>query len=230
MCPVRHAWCICHPPVKSVDLLVRAERRRRRSFATALIVYGGVGLVLVVLLAFSLAPALGTLDALERSSGDVRDTLTTTRDAFERFGTSLGDARASAQRAAVTARSSASTARQLASGMDITVFGLQPLAQLATSFESEAGDLDALGVELDGLAASLAGDETNVAVLRARVATLADRASLIAAGGEAISFVPVFYALLAWLGAQAVAAMAVGVALWRRPVLAGASGRAQHAA
>ena len=143
---------------------------------------------------------------------------------------SLANARASAQRAALTARSSASTARQLATGMSVTIFGLQPLAQLGTSFETEAADLDALGTELDTLATSLSADETNVAALREQVAALQSSPALTAAGAAArVPLAPVFYALLVWLAVQALAAVAFGVALWRTPVVA-RSGRAQHAA
>ncbi len=230
--PVRHAWCICHGAVTSVDLVIRNDRGRRRAIAAALIAYGLIGLIVVALLAIALAPAMGAFDALDRSSADVRETLTTTRDAFDGFGASLADARRSAERAAVTARSSASTARQLANGMSVTIFGLQPLATLATSFVQEGKDLDALAVELDGLAASLARDETNVGALRAQVAILATRASLLGPTDvtSRIPFAPVFYALLAWLGAQAVAATVLGAALWRAPRTRRASGRTQHAA
>ena len=79
MCLVRHAWCICDVAVTSVDLLLRSERRRRRALSGAVVAYGAVGLVLVVLLALALAPALGAVEALDRSSAQLRDTLATTR-------------------------------------------------------------------------------------------------------------------------------------------------------
>src|SRR5439155_267248 len=74
-------------------------RLRTRMFAAALIGYGAVGVLLLAGLAVSLLPMTATIDAIARSSDDVRSTLLTTQNAFDDFSTSLGAARRLARRA-----------------------------------------------------------------------------------------------------------------------------------
>jgi hypothetical protein len=179
--------------------------------------YGAVGLLLAAILALAVAPAMATVDTLARSSGEVEQTLATTRDAFDGFATSVVEARRSAQQAAVTARSAAVTARQLGDAMSISVFGVQPLVGLAGGFRKQATDLEALGNDIDALGAALSRDERDVRAVRDQIAALHDRTVLVAASpATSVPLAPILYALLLWIAAQAVAAAWVGWLLWRR--------------
>lgn len=179
--------------------------------------YGVMGALLVSALALAVGPAIGTMDALGRSSTDVQLTLTTTRDAFDGFAVSLVEARLSAQRAATTARSTASTAKQLAGAMGINIFGARPLLSIATGFERQSTDLESLATELDSLAVALQRDERDVAALSAQLGVLRDRAASIGATSRpAVPIAPILYAFLLWLGLQALGTFAAGTALWMR--------------
>jgi len=194
----------------------RVTRRTARAIAAALMAYGIAGALLVLVLSLAVAPAMGAIDALARSSADVQRTLTTTRDAFDGFGVSLVEARLSARRAATTARSTAATAKQLADAMGISIFGARPLLQIATGFDQQSSDLEALATELDKLASALQRDERDVTVLRDQMDVLRERAAVIGVmTAPTVPIAPILYALLAWMGVQAVAAIGAGVALWR---------------
>ena len=194
----------------------RATGRSARTLAAALIAYGVLGCVVVLALTLAVAPAMSTLDALARSSADVQGTLTTTRDAFDGFGTSLIEARRSSERAASTARTTAKTARQLGDAMGISIFGARPLLPIANGFQQQSSDLDALATELDALGTALARDETDVESLRDQVTALRDRAIVLSASApETLPLAPILYALLAWLALQAIGAIWVGGALWK---------------
>ena len=216
---MRHACCICHQPVTSAaHNVVRFPRRRadRRTIATALIGYGAIGLLMVIALALSVAPALSTLDAVARSSSDVERTLATTRDAFDTFGRSLVDGRRSTEQAALTARHASATAKQLGDAMSISIFGAQPLLSLATGFRQQATDIESLAIDLDALGTDLSRDQRDVGAIRDQIAALHDRTVLISASGMwSLPIGPVLYLVLLWLGAQAAAALWIGVVLWR---------------
>jgi hypothetical protein len=189
---------------------------RRRVVAGALIAYGALGLLVVAALAASVGPALSTMDALSRSSADVEHTLATTRDAFDTFASSLVEARRSSQQAAVTARGASATAKQLGDAMAISIFGAQPLLSLATNFRKQATDIESLAIDLDALGTVLGRDERDVRAIRDQLAALHDRTVLIASSSATSSPIgPVLYLLILWLGAQAAAALVVGVLLWR---------------
>jgi hypothetical protein len=196
---------------------VTRSRSSERILGTALVAYGVVGLLLVAVLALSIAPALATLDAIARSTTEVERTLATTRDAFDGFATSLVEARRSTQQAAITARSTATTARQLADGMSISIFGVQPLVSIAGGFRQQSTDLAALADDIDALGAALSRDERDVRAVRDRISELHDRTVLAASSpATAIPLAPILYALLLWIAAQAAAAVWLGVLLWRR--------------
>ena len=220
--PRRHAWCICHTAVTTAtQAIIRIPRRRnaRRVISSALVAYGALGLLLVLTLGVSVAPALSTLDALARSSSDVERTLAATRDAFDTFGSSLVEARRSSEQAAITARGASTTAKQLADGMSISIFGAQPLIGLATSFRKQSTDIDSLATDLDALGTTLSRDERDVRAIRDQIAALHDRTVLISSTQiSSLPVAPVLYLLLLWMGAQAAAAVWIGVLIWRREV------------
>lgn len=184
----------------------------------ALIAYGAAGSALLVAAAVAVGPSVTTIEALARSSADVRQTLEATRDGFDGFGTSLEHAVASAERAAASARSSADAAEQLANGMSVSILGAQPLLSLANGFRRQSADLDALAVELDGLARALGRNERDVNTIRDGIGALHARTSDLAASplvAGATWVGPLFYGLIAWLAVPAVAALWAGLALWR---------------
>lgn len=186
-------------------------------FAGALIAYGVSGMLLLAALSASLLPMTATIDAIARSSNDVRSTLVTTQNAFDDFGTSLATAKRSAQRAADAARSSAAAAKQLADGMSISIFGAQPLIGLAAGFRQQSSDLQSLADELDRLATSLGTNETDVHAIRVEISSLASRAAVI--GGGSALLLPALFVLLAWLAVPAVVAVWAGIALFRAPAI-----------
>jgi hypothetical protein len=146
----------------------------------------------------------------------VERTLATTRDAFDTFASSLVEARRSSQQAAVTARGASATAKQLGDAMAISIFGAQPLLSLATNFRKQATDIESLAIDLDALGTVLGRDERDVRAIRDQLAALHDRTVLIASSSAASAPIgPVLYLLILWLGAQAAAALAAGVLLWR---------------
>ena len=201
------------------DVVSDVGRLRTRMFAAALIGYGAVGVLLLAGLAVSLLPMTATIDAIARSSDDVRSTLLTTQNAFDDFSTSLGAARRSAERAADAARSSAAAAKQLADGMAISIFGAQPLIGLSSGFQRQSTDLQSLAEELDRLAASLGTNETDVRAIRTEIASLSSRVALIS-GGSAL-LLPALFLLIAWLAVPAVLGLWLGVALLRAAPTAG---------
>lgn len=194
----------------------RLGPRRARIFASALIGYGASGLLLLAGLAIVALPMTATIEAVARSSEDVRSTLVTTENAFTDFGTSLEAARRSAERAADAARSSSSAAKQLADGMAISIFGAQPLIGLSAGFQRQSADLRSLADELDRLALSLATNETDVRAIRSEIASLSARANTLSVGGSAL-LVPVLFLLMLWLALPAIAALWAGLALLSAP-------------
>src|SRR5260221_7270094 len=153
--------------------------------------YGAVGLLVLMLLGVSVAPAVATMDALARSSSDVERTLATTRDAFDTFASSLVEARRSAQQAAVTAHGASATAKQLGDAMAISIFGAQPLLSLATNFRKQATDVESLAIDLDALGTTLSRDERDVRALRDQLAALHDRMVLIASASSTATSFPI---------------------------------------
>src|SRR5437867_5081736 len=201
------------------DVVLDMGRLRTRMFAAALIGYGAVGVLLLAGLAVSLLPMTATIDAIARSSDDVRSTLLTIQNAFDDFSTSPRAASRSSERAADAARSSAAAAKQLADGMAISIFGAQPLIGLSSGFQRQSTDLQSLAEELDRLAASLGTNETDVRAIRTEIASLSSRVALIS-GGSAL-LLPALFLLIAWLAVPAVLGLWLGVALLRAAPTAG---------
>ena len=194
---------------------MRLVGRRRRAMGLALVGYGVAGALLLAAAALSVGPSVETIEALARSSADVRATLAATRDGF---GTSLVEGRQSAERAASSARSSAAAAGQLAQAMSLSIFGQQPFRTIAAGFAQQSADLETLARELDDLGTALGRNEADVRDLRDHIGALHARTSVLAsspvvAGVDRIA--PLAYALLGWLALQALAALWLGIVVWR---------------
>ena len=159
---------------------MRLVGRRRRAMGLALVGYGVAGALLLAAAALSVGPSVETIEALARSSADVRATLAATRDAFDGFGTSLVEGRQSAERAASSARSSAAAAGQLAQAMSLSIFGQQPFRTIAAGFAQQSADLETLARELDDLGTALGRNEADVRDLRDHIGALHARTSVLA--------------------------------------------------
>jgi hypothetical protein len=204
-------------------------RFRRRLVAWALIVYGILGLALVVaggLTGFGVAgrveqlatEADGTLLAASRATEAAADSFTSVDG-------SLTEAQASADGAAELAREASSTLAELASAMELSVFGAQPLLPLASEFASSAELAEELGGTLDGVGASLETTRTDVgrigeelSVLADELGALRDSSEVDGAGAADPPPLRLFVGLLlAWLAIPALGGLLGGIALLASP-------------
>ncbi|MDQ3870807.1 MAG: hypothetical protein M3301_04220, partial [Chloroflexota bacterium] len=162
-------------PPESVPALVldRLPPAWRRWAPLGLVTYGVVGLAI---LAAALILVSGPLEqvgalgntaetqraALVRSLRSTSRTLADASGAFSGFGESLAQARRSTGRAADLSRDVSSTMSGLAGAMSVTIFGVQPLADLTPGFERAAAQLRELGTDLDGIGAATARNVNDV--------------------------------------------------------------------
>jgi len=202
--------------LSSKDIVRRIGRRQARTIGALLCAYGALGVMVLAGLAVAIVPMTHTIDTVSRSSADVSAALASTRDAFDGFGASLTEAQASAERAAIAARSSSRAATELANGMSISIFGAQPLLSLAAGFRQQGTDLAALADQLDALGASLAKNGEDVHELREEVAALHTRATALGTTPAGPSWlVPALLLLIAWMALPSVAALLGGLVLLR---------------
>jgi hypothetical protein len=197
---------------------------RRRPLAVALVVYGVVGIALVVVGA---VVGLGLAARVERLAVSADDALLaaarTTRTAAEAFTSvddSLDEAGASTETAASLAREASATLASLASAMELSIFGAQPLIALADDFTSSSEQADALADALDGVGTSLGDTRTDVAAIGVEMDRLAADLEAVRDTSEAGSAPPVrafVGLLLAWLLMPAVGSILGGLLLWREP-------------
>lgn len=187
-----------------------------RRVAIGLVIYGAVGLVLVVAAIVGGWSGIARIDGAVGSVAEASETLDAVADSFAGFDATLESAGKSAQDAAAASRNASLTATRLADAMGLNIFGAQPLLPLANDFRRQAADLRAVADDLDALGGSLAKDQDEVKRIHDHVTVLSARIRGFKnpVGGAGIAVLLV--ALLVWLGAQAAAALAVGIALLRR--------------
>jgi hypothetical protein len=194
---------------------------RRRLLGWGLVLYGLVGIALVVVggtVGLEVAArveglataAQGTLAAAARS-------VDAASDAFANVDSSLAESQTSAEAGATLARDASGTLASLSAAMELSIFGAQPLLPLAADFATSAEQAEALAVTLGRVASSL--DDTRVDVssigdelddLGTELAILRDSAG---AGGDAPSVRPFVLLLLAWLLVPALGAVLGGMAV-----------------
>ena len=198
-------------------------RPSRRLIGRLLLAYGVLGFALVAVGALVGLDLAGRVESL---SGTATATLSAASratdaaaDAFVNVDTSLDEAVASADAASVLAREASGTLRSLAVAMDISVFGTQPLAQLADDFNASADQAEALAGTLDGVGASLGDTRADVALigpelsaLSAELSALGETPDAASAAGPLRLFVVL---LLVWLLMQAAGSLAAGFVLVR---------------
>jgi hypothetical protein len=198
---------------------------RRPLLGWALVVYGILGLVLVV---GGAAIGLGLASQVERLAVTADGTLAAAvrstdaaAAAFANVDSSLTEAETSADAAASLSRDASGTLASLARAMELSVFGAQPLLPLAGEFDASSAQASALGETLDRLGGSLGDTRTDVARIGTGLEALsAELATLREANGSGGSAPPLrlFVALLlAWLLVPAVGALLGGLVLLRRP-------------
>jgi hypothetical protein len=198
---------------------------RRPLLAWALIVYGLLGIALVV---GGAAIGLGLASQVERlavtADGTLAAAVRSTDAAASAFGNvdaSLTEAQTSADAAASLSRDASGTLASLARAMELSVFGAQPLLPLAGEFEASSEQASALGGTLDLLGGSLSDTRTDVARIGSELEALsAELAALREANGPGGSAPPLrafVVLLLTWLLVPAVGAVLGGLVLLRRP-------------
>ena len=205
--------------------------------AVVLVLYGASGLLLITVLALSLAQPIDQIGNLTASLETQRERLLTSlertsttiggaADAGRSFGSSLSRGRDSATQAANLARDAAVTMDGLAEAMGVTIFGTQPLANLAGGFSRSAAQLRDLGGDLDGV--GLALGEGSVALtttiddldrLEESVAELTDSLddteALEIDSGTIDALRLGLIGIAVWLAGLALGCVLAGLALWR---------------
>jgi hypothetical protein len=196
---------------------------RRRLLAWVLILYGVMGLVLVLGgAAIGLdvtarverltATADGTLEAAARST-DVA------AEAFTNVEGSLSESQTSADAAADLARDASGTMASLAEAMELSVFGAQPLLPLATEFDASAEQASALAETLDRVAVSLGDTRTDVARIGTELAGLSAELGALRDANDTSGTAPplriLVLLLLAWLLVPAAGGLLIGLSLLR---------------
>lgn len=187
-----------------------------RRVAIGLVIYGVLGLVLVSAAIVGGWSGIARIDAAAGSVAEASETLEAVGDAFAGFDASLETAGKSAEDAAAASRNASSTAARLADAMGLSIFGAQPLLPLANDFRRQAADLSAVADDLNALGGSLAKDRDEVKRIHDHVSALSARIGAFGSptGGTGVAVLLV--ALLLWLGAQAMAALGLGILLLRR--------------
>lgn len=204
-----------------------------RAIAIGLIVYGIVGIAIIVAAMLVTVSVFARLEALSESvAPPLRATARTIGDAsgaFGRFAISLAEAQQSTDDAAQLAQDAAVTLSGVADAMSISIFGAQPLLPAAQGLRDVSGQLDGLGTDLAEVSDSLGNNISdvqrtgdNLRDVRAEMDTLL--ATFGASGGDETGTTGTtggrfaslaLYGLLLWLAIPAIASLFAGVALLR---------------
>jgi hypothetical protein len=194
---------------------------RRRLLGWALVLYGLVGIALVIVggtLGLEVATRVeGLAAAAEGTLAAAARSVDAASDAFANVDSSLAESQASAEAGATLAQDASGTLASLSAAMELSIFGAQPLLPLAADFATSAEQAEALADTLVRVASSL--DDTRVDVssigeelddLGTELAVLRDSTG---AGGDAPSVRPFVLLLLAWLLVPALGAVLGGMAI-----------------
>ena len=200
---------------------------RRRLLAWVLILYGTLGLVLVL---GGAAIGLDVTARIERLTVSADGTLAAAArstdvaaDAFTNVDASLTESQASSDAAAELARDASVTMASLARAMELSVFGAQPLLPMAAEFDASAEQASALAETLDLVAGSLGDTRTDVARIGTELAGLSSELSALREAngttgtgtGTAPPLRIFVLLLLAWLLVPAAGGLLMGLALLR---------------
>ena len=208
-----------------------------RRLGVGLLIYGVGGLILLGGAMLAMARPLDAMDSLtvtlEEQRGallsslkDTSRTLGSAAEATTGFDQSLEQARASTERAAVLSRDVSGTMDELSRSMRVSVFGTQPLAQLAVPFERAGQQLLALGTDLDGIGTALQGNSDQIETIGTDLARLQGSVDKLVDGVEGAGGIDIdagslatlrlgLLALLLWLAGLAAGCVFAGLALLR---------------
>jgi hypothetical protein len=159
--------------------------RNRRLLGLGLIVYGVLGIVIFLVVAVALNRPLDRIGELSQSVEEQRALLvdsmlqgeTTIRDmasGVRRMDASLTSARAATSRSSQIAASVATSMYDLRDAMSISIFGTQPLVNLASGFDQTGSQLVQLSSDLTTIGASLEANSADVVTSAADMGELAD--------------------------------------------------------
>jgi hypothetical protein len=204
--------------------VIRFIPRQTRILGLGLVAYGLLGLLVVGGALAIGAPAIGRVDQMVTSAASTMQSASraarTAADAFDGFGASMEQARASASDAARLSRDAAATSAALADAMSISIFGTRPMMGLADEFTATSQQLQGLAVDLDGIGAAISSSPADLARVEVSLRTLAGdlaelRARIRQADEPAVPFSLLFFAFLLWQAVPAAASLAAGVFLLR---------------
>lgn len=159
-------------------------RRGLRLAGAVLVIYGLIGIVIFVVVASGVARPLERARqlsasvetqraALVDSLSEAEMTIRNMSDGVARMGTSLGDAKAATDRAAVISHGVAASMYQLRDAMGLSIFGAQPLIGLSSSFDVSGQNLDLLAEDVAGIGAALDTNRGDVTLTAQNLADLA---------------------------------------------------------
>ncbi len=193
----------------------------RRLLGSLLLVYGALGIVLVIVgavVGFDTAGrterlTLAADDTLAAAARATSETAASFADADE----SLAGAESSADEAAALARQASGTLSSLGTAMRVSILGTQPLLPLADDFDTSADQAQTLAGTLDTMRGSLSDTRTDVADINVELEHLADELDRlrdeIGGDGAPPPLRLVVALLLAWVAVQSVAALGAGTVL-----------------
>jgi hypothetical protein len=211
--------------------------RSLRSAGIALMLYGtlglatGVAMLIVAATTFNQIMALQTAlererDTLVRSIRTASTTLNDTASATANFQKSIDGARTSADGASKLANDTAGTFRELSANLNLTIFGIQPLAGLAPQFALGADQLQQLAISLGNTRDALGVNSTDIrrvtddltrlqSELNA-VATSLERPGVLGMGSQTmLPFQLALFGMIVLVLLQSAFSIVAGIALYR---------------
>jgi hypothetical protein len=225
---------IAPPPIIATTLVQRTRRPGAwRAVGAALIAWGVVGIVLLALFFNGMAGPIADINSMADSLAAQRaaavtaidkakDTIDQTATGVRGMDTSLADAKAATDRASSIATDVGTTMSDLATKMQIEIFGLQPLAGLSSGFSNAATQLGGLSTDLAAIGESLDANRDDA---QAVAQSLDDLSTALTDFRTAVNGGPQLddvahsldslrigiLALLAWLGVLAIGAVVAGI-------------------
>jgi hypothetical protein len=192
---------------------------RRRLLGWGLVLYGMVGIALVIVgatLGLEVAARVeGLVAAAQGSLAAATRSVDAASDAFANVDSSLAESQTSAEAAAALARDASGTLASLSDAMELSIFGAQPLLPLASEFATSSEQADALADTLGRVASSLDDTRADVSSISAELDDLGTELAVLrdSAGsrGDAPSVRPFVLLLLAWLILPAIGAVLGGM-------------------
>ena len=156
----------------------------RRLFGAALVVYGLIGIAIVVLVALSIDRPLERARqlsvfveeqraALVVSLDEAHTTIGQMGDGVGRMDASLAEAHGATDRAAKISTGISTSMSQLGVAMQVSIFGQQPLIGLAAGFDESSAQLGLLEQDLTAIGSALETNRADAATTSANLATLA---------------------------------------------------------